>query len=738
MFERSIEVPDREGALPPSRTTLRDIASIFFRQRSWVAITFVFVLLALALSGFMKPTYESETQVLVRNDRSDPMVSSQDNAPPNLERAESAETELNSEVELIRSTELLTQAALKLNLETRERAGHFTRFTNRDPGQVKVAKAVKHLLQNLSVKPLQKTNIISIRYQSSTSPETAREVLATLDSLYLQKHADVNRSPEAFQLFDVEARKFEGELKSAEERLNAFNADHRVAAPQVERDLVLRNYADARANEKQAEMGIAETEQRMRLLDKDQHSVPERHATSMKSSENPALLEQMKSKLLELELKKTELLAKFEPTYKPVQDLNRQIAQTAAALNAEQQAPVHEETSDRNPARDWLDLELIKARADRQGYQAKAIAARNAAAQFESNAEKLQRDELLQSSLVRQLKIDEENYLRYSKKREEARIGDALDSRKVLNVTIAEAPTLPIFPVRPFWMSVVVGLLLSGIVAIGVGYVVDLMDGSFRTPQDVADSLGVPPVLASLPKLPHRLGDSDHLKQSAETSPRHPREQTSIGSSYASNGAFDAATFRKAQAIGLVQQIFLVAKHTCVVVCGVDEQQSTTSLISEMARTLSSQADGSICLAIVNSNGRDDQRSLRDLPAELPASTTRTDLNEPRRNLVVARNLFTNSDNSPFRPETLGKRIKELRQQFDYILIDVPPLGASSEALMAGHHADGVMLVLKADHTRRLAASKVREALAASGVPLLGVVLNNRTFPIPDLLYRFF
>ena len=46
------------------------------------------------------------------------------------------------------------------------------------------------------------------------------------------------------------------------------------------------------------------------------------------------------------------------------------------------------------------------------------------------------------------------------------------------------------------------------------------------------------------------------------------------------------------------------------------------------------------------------------------------------------------------------------------------------------------MLVLEANATRREAAFRVSEHLRASQIRVLGAVLNKRTFPIPESLYR--
>jgi len=65
-----------------------------------------------------------------------------------------------------------------------------------------------------------------------------------------------------------------------------------------------------------------------------------------------------------------------------------------------------------------------------------------------------------------------------------------------------------------------------------------------------------------------------------------------------------------------------------------------------------------------------------------------------------------------------------------------PPLGDCAESIRLGQLTDGVVLVVEAHMTRRERARSVKDSLDRARVPLLGIVLNNRRFPIPDALYR--
>jgi Mrp family chromosome partitioning ATPase len=84
----------------------------------------------------------------------------------------------------------------------------------------------------------------------------------------------------------------------------------------------------------------------------------------------------------------------------------------------------------------------------------------------------------------------------------------------------------------------------------------------------------------------------------------------------------------------------------------------------------------------------------------------------------------------------LRLRIGELRKEFDYVLIDAPPANSCGDAVLLGQMADGVILVVEANSTRRVAARLAKETFESAEIRLLGGVLNNRTFPIPEALYR--
>ena len=84
----------------------------------------------------------------------------------------------------------------------------------------------------------------------------------------------------------------------------------------------------------------------------------------------------------------------------------------------------------------------------------------------------------------------------------------------------------------------------------------------------------------------------------------------------------------------------------------------------------------------------------------------------------------------------LYAKLCELRAEFEYSVVEGPPAGISSEAAALGQLTDGIVLVLVAHKTRRAAARKIKQTMEGARTRILGIVLSERTFPIPAALYR--
>jgi uncharacterized protein involved in exopolysaccharide biosynthesis len=211
----------------------------------------------------------------------------------------------------------------------------------------------------------------------------------------------------------------------------------------------------------------------------------------------------LKSTLLNLELKRTELLQKYNPDYRLVQEVEKQVAQAHDAISDAEKRGVREETTDRDPTHEWLRTEMAKAKADLVGLEARASAMSEAVRVLQGKALKLGQGSVVQQNLLRTAKADEDNYLLYHRKREEARIADALDQGRIVNAAVAEAAAVPLVPASlSGGVKLVLAFIVAGLLSLGLGFLSEYLDPSFHTPDELKEYLEIP-VLASIPKNGH-------------------------------------------------------------------------------------------------------------------------------------------------------------------------------------------------------------------------------------------
>lgn len=473
--------------------TLRDVAAVFFRQKRLLAVSFAVIATAGILYSALCPSYKAEMKVMLRRGRIDPAVTPTPTPPPAFEHDEITEEELNSEVELLHDDDLLRQVVLETGLAQKTLLSKLTSQNSEE----RTEKAVRRLAGKLDVQPVRKSRLITVSY-SSSNPAQSAAVLRSLSRAYLAKHA-ANVRPSGQQIFfEQQVNESRIILEEAQEDLIVFTRKQGVISAGLERDLVLQKLSDAQASELAVESALAEVGARVRMLESSLHNLPQRRVVEIKNADNPQLEEKLKSKLLELELQRTALLTKFQPSYRLVQEVDDEITQAKAAIDAEESKPLRDETTQYDPEFEWAHSEHLKSEVELQALAQKRVVAREQINAYRAAAEKLGESSIAQHDLEQQVKAAEDKYLLYSNKREEARIGDALDQNGLLNVAIAQQPRIPALPAWSFLAATCFSFIGACGFSTAIVFATDRFAPYFRTPGEVVELLGWP-VLASLP-----------------------------------------------------------------------------------------------------------------------------------------------------------------------------------------------------------------------------------------------
>jgi Mrp family chromosome partitioning ATPase len=209
--------------------------------------------------------------------------------------------------------------------------------------------------------------------------------------------------------------------------------------------------------------------------------------------------------------------------------------------------------------------------------------------------------------------------------------------------------------------------------------------------------------------------------------------------------ALDKAGLEEAD--GIVQQLFLLPAANpprTVVFASTEPGAGCTWVCSHVADVLATRIAGTVCLVDGNFRepglhkvfGVENYRGLSDaLLQPDPIRGFARPLGMPNLWMISAGSA-TEAAQTMLVSDRMRLRLNELRAEFDFILVDSPAMNLGSDACGLASLADGVVLVLKANTSRKQNARDFVEELQAAKANVLGAVLNRRTFPIPEKIYK--
>jgi Mrp family chromosome partitioning ATPase len=199
----------------------------------------------------------------------------------------------------------------------------------------------------------------------------------------------------------------------------------------------------------------------------------------------------------------------------------------------------------------------------------------------------------------------------------------------------------------------------------------------------------------------------------------------------------------------LCQRLFAAradaTEASIVTFCSVQPAVAEGKICAHAALTLATSANRSVCLVDANLPspslhkffGVSNQSGFSEaVTSDSMFRTQARQIGGSNLTLITAGNARPNPQG--IQAESIAFRLRQLRSHFDYVLISGPTVPDSGQAVFLGRLSDGIVLILEANSTRRDTTMRVRTELEQANVPVLGAVLNNRTFPIPDALYSKF
>jgi uncharacterized protein involved in exopolysaccharide biosynthesis len=705
---------------PEAPTAFADIVTAFFRNKRKIAIAVVvFILLLSGIFSLRSKRYESRMLFLVRDEASTLAITSFDDHPQAQPDPTTTDTQIGTEIELLSGMELHRQviSATHPGLSSKEMDRRLLAFN-----------------ENLTVLPVPKTTLISVTY-SAPSKEEADATLAILSRSYLAYRAGIRGSDGAYTFFDQQANRYYRELQQDQAALAAFDQANQVTLMGEEKNVIVHKLSDARSALYENQASVGETEKRVQTMVSAQATLPSRVTTQRRDLPDQLTAERLNSVLVDLQNKRVELITKYNPTDRHVQEVDDQIANTLAAVHRAQQSKSTEEQSDLNPIRQAVETDLERLKFQSAGLQARQRSLATQVNDYEGKLQQLNELTAQYDDLTRKVSEDESGYDLYFKRREEARINRTLDSDKIANVRRVSGPAI-VPQSRGLVVLSIASICIIGVLLImGAGILAGLWSHSFYSPWELENALGSP-VLATIPRMTEKR-QSHALAKTTGLASLTLNLMPSVGTT----------EFPEPLTDGLPPQS-LSFPPISRYVGGIDEDcfeagGAYLPLIEKLRKIDPLDAGGGTVFTFTACTGGEGvSHFVRHLGVELTNYTGKTVaiVNAPD----TYESAMASDESAPAdlsRPARSGESFlkqwfKRLRETHDYVLIDCPSLSTSRAATIFGPQSDGLLLVVGSGQATRIQLRGSLAMLSLASVRVIGLALNKRSYPVPDVIYN--
>jgi capsular exopolysaccharide synthesis family protein len=283
-------------------------------------------------------------------------------------------------------------------------------------------------------------------------------------------------------------------------------------------------------------------------------------------------------------------------------------------------------------------------------------------------------------------------------------------------------PGLQVAPSLP--LNLVLGGLVGTLLGFGLGYLIDRSDRSFRSADEIRKSLGLP-VVGHIPVFFPRLADDADADQPIDTA-----NVDKMICSYADPDSLAAEAYRAVRT-----NLFFSThgeSHKVIQVTSPSSNDGKSTLAANLAVSL---AQSGVKVLLVDADLR---RPKVHLNFGIDKTTGLSNLIRGTIELpeAIHRSAIENLDIMPAGPRPRNPsellalpRFKELlatlRDRYDFVIIDTPPILAVTDPGAVAVRADGVLIALQIRRKVRPSAERAVEILTELGANILGVVVNG-------------
>ena len=502
------------------QVTFRDYLRVLYKGRLIILVSFFVVLAATAYFTFTTaPVYEAGAKI---------MVEEQAGVGESLFDITSMmkkETMINNQVEILKSRTLAEQVIREIDLS--DMADRLRILGNVPEGEgrgsrlfgligalfssdetvdaegtegVQFGTFVETLRGNISINPIRNTDMIEIRYKAF-SPFEAAYVCNQIAAVFQDRNRAQSQQEvrQVKNFLEEQLDQYQKELARSEEELKNYQEQAKVVALDQKTQELVSKVAQFEAMYNESKTDHEALEQRLAYIDGQLQK--KNVDIDMETISSQPYLSELKRQIAEKEAELAKYMASmieignYAQTEGQMQLKERQIKALKEKFKQEVTKIAASQFVDPAQLSGTLFTSKIEVETELQSLKPKVLALNDIVAQYNSELEALPEKSLKLARLMRKRQSDEKIYIMLQEKYQESRITEV---GQLGNVRIIDPAIAPKYPVKPRKkLNLILGMLVGLGLGVGIAFVMEYLDNSIQTMEDVED-LGLS-IMATIP-----------------------------------------------------------------------------------------------------------------------------------------------------------------------------------------------------------------------------------------------
>ncbi|MEA2095385.1 MAG: polysaccharide biosynthesis tyrosine autokinase [Candidatus Cloacimonadota bacterium] len=597
-----------------------------------------------------------------------------------------------------------------------------------------------YLKRNLEIDTERETDILIINFES-TSPLEAKEAanaaahaLMQQDTNYARREFRNAREFLANQLDEHDRR-----LRSAEEELRLYKIEHGVSMLSEETQKLIEQTSDLTAMLSEAVTELDVANNHLDFL-KVELNVQDNFLSDVNSVLSSPLLEQLKRETIALQIQYVNFLTKsdYSPDHPELVTLKNSIESAKIKLNEEIQRILLVKSGSADPLmfRSSLIEKISTAQIEQNIKSTKVISLRAAVEKYNEKMSQLPDTEVQLARLERNYQINEKTYTMLIEKYEEAKIAEKSKLGKIRIVEEARIPDVPIKPNKK--MNMMIAIVLGLGLGIGAALLVHSLDSKIRTFDDVRKYVSLP-VLGTIPLIQTDDIELDNIEQKIEITKGPEREKykiilQQIQEKLITNYSPKSST---AEAFRILRTNIISRKKnsdcTTLLITSSGPKEGKSTIQANMATALA-QMDAKVILVDLDLRrpmvhtimGFDKEIGISDFLMDKSTKIEKVIKKSNVENLdIITSGIIPPNPSELLASKRMDEAIESLKEKYDYILFDSPPVIAVTDSMVMANKVDLLILAIRVDQADKNVVKRTKELLENIKVDIAGVVING-------------